>query len=84
MVPVLLKMLPFALGTITPTMIGLIVLFLTTTQGLVKSISFILAKYIVYVLWGLICINLAGYISSSSSVGTGTVTIAFFWFSVCC
>ena len=78
MVPVLLKMLPFALGTITTTMIGLIVLFLTTTQGLVKSISFILAKYIVYVLWGMKYINLAGYISSSSSVGTSVVTIAFF------
>jgi threonine/homoserine/homoserine lactone efflux protein len=78
MVPVLLKMLPFALGTITPTMIGLIVLFLTTTQGLVKSISFILAKYIVYVLWGLLCINLAGFISSSSSARTSTVTVVFF------
>ncbi len=78
MVPVLLKMLPFALGTITPTMIGLIVLFLTSTQGLVKSISFILGKYIVYVLWGLLCINLAGFISSSSSVGTSTVTVVFF------
>ena len=78
MVPVLLKMLPFALGTITPTMIGLIVLFLTTTQGLVKSISFILGKYIVYVLWGLLCLNLAGFISSSSSARTSTVTVAFF------
>jgi threonine/homoserine/homoserine lactone efflux protein len=78
MVPVLLKMLPFALGTITPTMIGLIVLFLTSTQGLVKSISFILGKYIVYVLWGLLCINLAGFISSSSSARTGTVTEVFF------
>lgn len=78
MVPVLLKMLPFALGTITPTMIGLIVLFLTSTQGLVKSISFILGKYIVYVLWGLICINLAGFISSSNSVRSSTVTEVFF------
>jgi hypothetical protein len=70
--------MPFALGTITPTMVGLIVLFLTTTQGVIKSISFILAKYIVYVLWGLICINLAGFISSSSSARTGTVTVVFF------
>ncbi|HYX51461.1 MAG TPA: GAP family protein [Ktedonobacteraceae bacterium] len=78
MVSVILKMLPFALGTITPTMIGLIVLFLTSTQGLVKSISFILGKYIVYVLWGLLCLNIAGFISSSSSVGTGTVSVVFF------
>jgi len=78
MLSVLLKMLPFALGTITPTMIGLIVLFLTTPQGLIKSISFILGKYIVYVLWGLICINLAGFISSSSSARSRTVTEIFF------
>lgn len=78
MVSVILKMLPFALGTITPTMIGLIVLFLTSTRGLFKSISFILGKYIVYVLWGLLCLNIAGFISSSSSVGTGTVSVVFF------
>ncbi len=78
MVPVLLKMLPFALGTIAPTMIGLVVLFLTGTQGLLKSISFILGKYIVYVLWGLLCLNLADFISSSSSAGSGAIVEIFF------
>jgi len=76
--PVLLKMLPFALGTIAPTMIGLVVLFLTGTQGLLKSISFILGKYIVYVLWGLLCLNLADFISSSSSAGSGAIVEIFF------
>ena len=33
MAPVLLKMLPFALGAIAPTMIGLVVIFLTGTRG---------------------------------------------------
>ena len=78
MVPVLLKMLPFALGTIAPTMIGLVVLFLTGTQGLLKSISFILGKYIVYVLWGLLCLNLADFISSSSSAGSSAIVEIFF------
>src|SRR6266568_2657449 len=76
--PVLLKMLPFALGTIAPTMIGLVVLFLTGTQGLLKSISFILGKYIVYVLWGLLCLNLADFISSSSSAGSSAIVEIFF------
>jgi threonine/homoserine/homoserine lactone efflux protein len=78
MVPVLLKMLPFALGTIAPTMIGLVVLFLAGTQGLLKSFSFILGKYIVYVLWGLLSLNLAGFISSSSSAGSSAIAEIFF------
>jgi len=40
--PVLLKILPFALGAIAPTMIGLVVIFLTGTRGLVKTCAFIL------------------------------------------
>ncbi len=35
--PVLLKMLPFVLGAIAPTMIGLVVIFLTGTRGVVQS-----------------------------------------------
>ncbi len=31
--PVLLTMLPFVLGAIAPTMIGLVVIFLTGTRG---------------------------------------------------
>ncbi len=78
MLPVLLKMMPFALGTITPTMIALIVLFLTSTQGMAKSISFILGKYIVYVLFGILFLYLAEYISSTNSVRSSTVTVIFF------
>src|SRR5215471_5791313 len=78
MFPVLLKMLPFALGTITPTMIGLIVLFLTSAKGLAKSISFILGRYIVYVLWGLICLYLADIIVSYESVRSSTLSVVFF------
>jgi threonine/homoserine/homoserine lactone efflux protein len=78
MLPVLLKMLPFALGTITPTMIALIVLFLTSTQGMAKSISFILGKYIVYVLFGILCLYLADYISSTNSLHSSTLSVIFF------
>ena len=78
MVPVLLKMLPFAFGTITPTMIGLIVLFLTGAQGLVKSFSFILGKYIMYVLFGLLFLNVTDFISSIDSVGTHAIVEIFF------
>jgi hypothetical protein len=78
MVSVLLKMLPFALGTITPTMIGLIVLFLTGTRGLIKSFSFILGKYIIYVLLGLLFLSVTEIISSIDSVGTQAIVEIFF------
>jgi Sap, sulfolipid-1-addressing protein len=55
---VILKMLPFALGSIAPTMIGLVVIFLTGTRGVVQSFSFILGKYVFYVFWGLIALGL--------------------------
>jgi hypothetical protein len=42
--PVLLKILPFALGTIAPTMIGLVVLFLTNARGLLKHSHLFLAN----------------------------------------
>lgn len=74
----LLKMLPFALGTISPTMIGLVVIFLTGTRGLVKTCTFILGKYLFYVLWGLISLDLADQISSPSLAGFSIETEAFF------
>ena len=78
MLPVILKMLPIGLGTITPTMIALIVLFLSSTQGMAKSISFILGKYTVYVLFGILCLNLAEYISSINALQSDTLSFIFF------
>ena len=66
--PVLLKMLPFALGAIAPTMIGLVVIFLTGTRGVVQSCAFILGKYIFYVFWGLVSLDLVDQISSPVSI----------------
>src|SRR6266581_6127524 len=63
---VFLQILPLALGTIAPTMIGLVVIFLSDDRGLVKALAFVLGKYIVYVLWGVVSLNLAGHISSTS------------------
>ncbi len=54
---VLLKMLPFALGSIAPTMIGLVVIFLTGTRGVIQSLAFILGKYVFYIIWGLIALE---------------------------
>jgi threonine/homoserine/homoserine lactone efflux protein len=78
---VLLKMLPFALGTIAPTMIGLVVIFLTGTKGLVKTCAFIIGKYLFYVLWGLISLDLVDHLSSTSLRGSSIVSGAFFLFA---
>src|SRR5215472_18430490 len=76
--PVLLKMLPFALGSIAPTMIGLVVIFLTGTGGVVKTSAFILGKYLLYVLWGLISLDLVDQIASLSLNGSNIVSDTFF------
>jgi hypothetical protein len=49
---VLLQILPLALAAIAPTMIGLVILFLSDDRGLAKTLAFILGKYLVYVMWG--------------------------------
>src|SRR5207245_11129814 len=79
--PVLLKMLPFVLGAIAPTMIGLVVIFLTGTRGVVQSSAFIVGKYLFYVFWGLVSLYLVDQISSpglkvSRSVSEGLFLIA--------
>jgi hypothetical protein len=79
--PVLLKMLPFALGTIAPTMIGLVVIFLTGTRGLVKTCAFILGKYLFYVFWGLICLELVDQLSSPGLKVSRSVSDGFFLFA---
>jgi cytochrome c biogenesis protein CcdA len=71
---VILQMLPLALGAIAPVMIGVVILFLSTTNGLIKSIAFIVGKYIAYILWGFVLLALAGRISSSSSGKSGIVS----------
>ncbi len=53
----LLQILPLALGAIAPTMIGLVVLFLSEDRGLVKALVFVLGKYILYVLLGLVSLD---------------------------
>ncbi len=75
---VLLRILPFALGSIAPTMIGLVVIFLTGTRGFVKTCTFILGHFIFYVLWGLISLFLVSQISSTSLAGTSIVSTTFF------
>jgi threonine/homoserine/homoserine lactone efflux protein len=76
--PVVLKILPLALGTIAPTMIGLVVLFLSNEKGLANAIAFILGKYLVYVLWGLLALDLADFLSYTSSASYTTISVIFF------
>jgi hypothetical protein len=76
--PVLLTMLPFALGAIAPTMIGLVVIFLTGTKGVVQSCAFILGKYVLYVLWGLLCLDLVDHLSSPGLNVSRSVSDGFF------
>ena len=68
----------WALGTIAPTMIGLVVLFLTSIGGLAKAFAFILGKFTIYVLWGLVSLNLTEFISSTNSVRSSTISEIFF------
>lgn len=79
--PVLLKMLPFALGAIAPTMIALVVIFLTGTRGLVKTSAFILGKYLFYVFWGLITLDLVDQLSSPGLKVSRSVSETFFLFA---
>lgn len=67
------QILPLALGAIAPTMIGLVVLFLSEDRGLVKALAFVLGKYVLYVLWGLVSLELAGHLSAMNPGGTGTI-----------
>src|SRR5256884_6201426 len=76
--PVLLKMLPFVLGSIAPTMIGLVVIFLTGTRGVAQSCAFILGKFMFYVFWGLICLDLVDHLSSPGLNGSRSVSDGFF------
>ena len=76
--PVLLKMLPFALGTIAPTMIGLIVIFLSGMRGLVKASAFILGKYIFYMFWGLIALDIVDQLLSPGLKVSRSVSDGFF------
>ena len=79
--PVLVKMLPFALGSIAPTMIGLVVIFLSGTRGVVKSSAFILGKYLFYVFWGLVSVGLVDQLSSPGLKVSRSVSETFFLFA---
>src|SRR5215471_3245544 len=81
MATVLLKMLPFALGALAPTMIGLVVIFLTGTRGVIQACAFILGKYLFYVFWGLICLDLVDQLISPGLKVSRSVSEGFFLIS---
>src|SRR5438270_8811982 len=76
--PVLLTMLPFALGAIAPTMIGLVVILLTGTRGVVQSCAFILGKYVFYVFWGLVALEFVDQLVSPGLKVPRSVSEGFF------
>jgi Sap-like sulfolipid-1-addressing protein len=76
--PVILKMLPFALGSIAPTMIGLVVIFLTGTRGAVQSCAFLLGKYVLYVFWGLVALDVVDQLVSPGLKVSRSVSDGFF------
>jgi hypothetical protein len=59
-------------------MIGLVVLFLSEDRGLVKALAFVLGKYILYVLLGLVSFELAGHLAATNSGGTSTIQAVIF------
>src|SRR2546421_1704766 len=75
---VFLQILPLAIAAIAPTMIGLVVLFLSDDRGLVKALAFILGKYLVYVIWGVVSLDLAEHIASTSSEGASSYSEVIF------
>jgi hypothetical protein len=76
--PVILKMLPFALGSIAPTMIGLVVIFLTGTRGVVQSFAFIFGKFVFYIFWGLIALEFVDQLVSPGLKVSRSVSDGFF------
>lgn len=68
---VILQMLPLALGSIAPVMIGVVILFLSATNGLAKSIAFVVGKFLAYLLWGFVLLALAGHIASANPHSSG-------------
>ena len=75
---VFLQILPLALAAIAPTMIGLVVLFLSDDRGLVKALAFILGKYLVYVIWVVVSLDLAEHIASTGSGGASSYSEVIF------
>ena len=66
---VIVQLLPLALGAISPVLILLIVLFLTSKGGITKSLAFIAGKYLTYVLWCFVFGGLADKVGATGESG---------------
>ena len=78
MVTALFTIFELALGAIAPTTIGMVVLLLIEDRGLVKAFAFVFGKYVVFVIWGLVSLNLAEYISSLIPGGARGISAGIF------
>jgi cytochrome c biogenesis protein CcdA len=75
MADVILQLIPLALGAISPVLILLIVLFLTSKGGMTKSLAFIAGKYLTYVVWGLVFLGLMDKVSATGEASTASLVI---------
>ena len=66
---VILQLLPLALGAISPVLILLMVLFLTSKGGITKSLAFIAGKYLTYIVWGFVFLGLMDKVSATGESG---------------
>ena len=76
MVSVLLQFIPLALAAIAPAMIVAVILMLSAKGGLAKSLAFILGRVLIYTLWGLLFLALAGRLSDTGSGEASTASLA--------
>jgi hypothetical protein len=65
MIAVLLQFIPLALAAVAPAMIVAVILMLSAKGGLAKSLAFILGRILIYTLWGLLFLALAGRLSDT-------------------
>lgn len=59
---VILQLLPLAAGAIAPTLVGLVVILLSSERGYAKAGAFILGKYTASLLWGFFFLAFTGYL----------------------
>ena len=65
----ILQLLPLALGALSPVLILLMVLFLTSKGGITKSLAFIAGKYLTYIVWGFVFLGLMDKVSATGESG---------------
>lgn len=74
MISVLLQFIPLAVAAIAPAMVVAVSLMLSAKGGLAKGLAFILGRILVYTIWGVLFLALAGRLSDAGSGETSTAS----------